>query len=157
MDNVKEETQKKSNNKSLKKVAAISLMFTLGTSAFAGDGKLFTKNANYYDIQAVNDIVAVVNYQQECLKDGSFSQEEKQKIASMQTDYDKNYGEGAFKYVYVEMNEYSKTPAFIANAIELGEEKSKTALAHHAVRNAARQQEIMARMDYKLSDYEYGR
>ena len=75
------------NNSKLKQMACVAILCAGGTSAFAGDGSLFEKNANTYDTKAVDDMVAAVEYIQEAGKDGVLDTKEKTEFGKMQEEH----------------------------------------------------------------------
>jgi len=137
-ENLQEQKKKKSN---LRRVTALGVMFSVGVSAFAGNGSLFDITPEKIDKGAITDVVKIVNYVNETSKDGQITKEEQDKIDALKSDYDKNYGTGACKFVLNTMRDYSKTPGGMS-LLQQGETGLIFA-AHRAVKEAAQKQDCM--------------
>ena len=142
------------NKTKLKQAAALSIMCSLGTSAFAGEGSLWDYAANNYDTKAVDDIVTAVEYSLESAKDNVISEHEKQLLNEMKNKYDTDFGVGSFSFVINEISDFSNTP----QGKSLGNEAIKRslnplkAIASHAVNKASKVQKQIKSLDMTLAD-----
>lgn len=143
--------------KNLFKAAALGIMFTLGTSAFADNGSLFSKSGVTYDDKAVQDIVSIIEYSSDCSKDGIVDDVEKENIKLAKAGFDKKYGEGACKFIVSEIMDYSKTPGGIGIMQQTDYKKGLEIMADRAVEKGAQQQKVMQNFNMTLNDYEFGR
>lgn len=150
------------NTKNLRRAAALGVMLTLGTSAFAeGDGTLFGKTENTFSMKAVDDMCEIVTYAREASADGRITPDEQARIDMMRTNFDSNYGQGAGKFVMAKTLEFAGTPGGegIKRQIGRGEisaEQGLKAFVSKGVKQGAEKQKSMKTMGMKLSDYEYG-
>lgn len=139
------------------KGAALALMFTLGTSAFADKGSLFDSKTNNYDMKAVDDIVNIVDFVQKNLTENGLNESAQAKVDGIRDYFDTKYGEGSMKFVMVSMSDYSKTPGGMMLQKSASENgiNPVAAVADHCVRKAADRQKMMKSFDMTLADYDY--
>ena len=112
MENKEKAKETKREKGKLKKLVALGTMFSVGVSAFAagtGNGRLWEVGSTSYNQDAVTDIVFLVDTIKEANMDRKLSAEEQNLIKKLQSDYDKNYGEGACKFVIDTMNGVMKS------------------------------------------------
>lgn len=146
----------KPKKQTLKKIAALGIVFGVGISAFANgqSGKLFDVNPENYSFNAVNDVVKVVESIKDASIDSVVDKKELSNIFDLMAEYDKNYGEGSCRFVVNKMTEFSKTPGGMSLATQTGND-SIIHIANQAVKKAALQQKAMESMGYTLKDYDY--
>ena len=139
-------------DKKIKKAAALATMFTLGVSAFAGNGSLWDINANTYDVQAVDDIVKIFDYAEFSLDDGNISSEEREIFRILTKEYDKNYGNGSCSSVMNEMNRLMNTQDGYYLMHSENRDIGKSVIANESVRNNA----IRQKSSNKISKFNVG-
>ena len=137
----------------------MAIMCVGGTSLFAEGGSIYQENANRYKTQAVDDMVSDVQFVIEAQKDGLFDEKEKKEFLNRQNNFDLNYGAGSFRFVWNEMNEFSKSPGE-KNLSETSERKQFSSLKFSEERTVkktfGKQKELMY-YGKTLNDYEYQR
>lgn len=146
--------------KNYMKGAALAVMFTLGTGAFADKGSLFDSKSNNFDMKAVHDVVEIMHFAWSRGSGRELNSADKEHISRLQEEFDKKYGEGSLKYIAHTMNEYAKTPGgkALLKTTENGVNPIKE-IATISVRRAAIQEKSMKILNSKntLADYEYSR
>lgn len=162
----KEEKRKDSKSRSdrnLRRAAALGVMLTLGTSAFAEEnGTLFGKTENIFTIKAVDDMCEIVIYARDASADGRITPDEQSHLDAMRINFDRNYGEGSCKFVMAKTLEFAGTPGGerVKKQMSKGEisaEQGLKAFVSNGVKQGAVKQKSMKTMGLELSDYEYGR
>lgn len=153
----------RNTSRNLRRAAALGVMLTLGTSAFAeGDGTLFGKTENTFSMKAVDDMCEIVTYAREASADGRITPDEQSRLDAMRANFDISYGEGAGKFVMAKTLEFAGTPGGEGIKRQMGKgeisaEQGLKALVSKGVKQGAEKQKSMKTMGMKLSDYEYER
>ncbi len=147
--------EKQNNNKNtLKKVAALGIMFSVGVSAFAagnGNGSLGTDMFSY-NADAVTDVVNLLDTLKKSKSDGIVDQKEQETIRNMQSQFDKDYGPGSCKFIVNTMAEYLKTPG--GKSLIQQSDDGIVFVINKAVREANTQQYISNLNGSTLADYQ---
>lgn len=151
---VKENQNNQKNT--LKKVAALGIMFSVGVSAFAagngnGNGSLGTDMFSY-NADAVTDVVNFLDTLKKSKSDGIVDQKEQETIRNMQSQFDKDYGPGSCKFIVNTMVEYLKTPG--GKSLIQQSDDGIVFVINKAVREANTQQYISNLNGSTLADYQ---
>lgn len=140
----KDTTKKFFNTKKARQAVACAIMFAAGTSAFAEGGSLFKKDGVIFDTKAVDDAIPIMKFmatatimpRHDATPYDLIDVGERNKLDKMISNYDTNYGKGAFKYIFAETEDIAKA------AYSAGVKTSLESVVTTAAKNAGNVQKM---------------